>query len=137
MEEVFLGLITKPKGFDLEWTVKAICSHFTIGYFLSLLVYLRFRKSLFPSLLVALIGGSISVLIDIDHVVYFFGIAHGRPLHIPYAIASLIIFCFPKLLAQRLSKIKILSGIDIILAVRIWSLCILFHILEDYTIAWF
>lgn len=147
-----LAFLSKPKGFPgWEWMIKAICSHFSVGTLLSLLLYFIFMRSVIfqsryffnKAFVVSFLGGLISILIDLDHVVALFGWAYWRPLHIPLAIIALFVILFPNRPIKYLSEVKIfkkiidLGGIDGRLILRIWSFCLIVHVIEDFTLGWF
>lgn len=148
------AFITKPDNFDLQWTVKAICSHFTVGYVLSLVSYLfwmrlfvQFTKKIFyQSLFIAFVGGLASLAIDADHVVMFFGweSEYSRPWH-PWlaGFASLAIFVTTCFLVKSWWECTICErNINIkwlIISILVWILSLdwIVHVVEDYTLGWF
>ncbi|GEM_PF-2141269 len=152
--EDLLVFLTLPEDFDLQWTVKAVFSHFSVGYIISVLFYLGWmrlfaplnKKNLYESLVIAPLSGLVSLLIDADHIVMFFGQEkeYSRPAHPLVAlIAALIIWNTTWRLVELFWEAKVYKKSIDIKAVRlntvvwIWSLCLVAHVAEDYLIGWF
>lgn len=165
MLEILGLIVTKPHDFNWEWSVKAFLSHLALGYIFSLIFYLvviRFFASwndyIFKpgpdskkkpltvfgaALLTAFWGGVISVFVDIDHAVLFFGKEYGRPWHKPLAAfaAVVAIFTFARLIKWRLDKsfnhVEELKRVHGNLLWCVLSLCVVLHVAEDYLVKWF
>lgn len=151
---IYLAFLTKPDNFDLQWTVKAVCCHFTVGYFLSLLFYLfwmrlfvRFSKKIFlVAFAIAFLFGIASFLLDIDHIVMLFGeeSEYSRPVHkwaagfAGLAILTTTYFLVKDWWVCTICKDNInIKRLKICILVWILSLCWIVHVVEDYTLGWF
>lgn len=148
-----LAFLTKPDNFNLQWTFEAICSHFTVGYVLSLVFYLfwmrlfvRFSKKIFDdSFFVAFVGGLASLVIDADHAVMFFGqeSEYSRPLHLTFALMSWVAVMATtlKLIICRLDMAyqKNVDMKRVVVNIFVWIISIdwIVHVIEDYTLGWF
>lgn len=144
-----LAFISKPSDFNLEWTVKAILSHFALGYLFALIFYigvmrffLPFRREIFRrALFIAFIGALLSVGIDADHFVRIFGVPYGRHWHKFWAVvalAAVLLAPFKQwLLSWRFWPQWARTLLRRPIELQAWSLCIILHVLEDYYVGWF
>lgn len=140
-----------PDGMTLELIVTRSFCHFTLGFWVALLVTVPILKYLAKTLklqnfrlgdatCVGLWGGIANTLVDIDHLALFFGFSNGKFLHTPLLwiamlVAGYSIGCILEALDRPSKETR--SGIFNLVATLGISLSVVSHVLEDKYPGWF
>jgi len=125
---------------DLDWSeaIRRFLAHFGLGVILSVALYSLLEKFFVSpdnregfrrATWVGFFGGIFSVAIDLDHIVMWFGAAYTRPLHWPVFGLALIAAVFLFFMNE--------SGRRPPLYWFIWCVCLMVHVVEDFTLNWF